>query len=724
MLTLNSICDTNYYKFTNNRKKQQSNAMNVSKYNHQRSLLSSLSRSCLLVFKVSGLVCATVFATLLLLCGGNAKAYSTANVLTNPGAETGDLTGWSVSLTGYSFVVSTNGLVANTTNENFVAHSGEYTFELFDTTGNSSYIYQNFAADPGSQWMASCYALCYASNYLQSGEDAFMQMVFYDASNNVVPYPGAAGGTYASDFLDPNDYSGLGINYTVVPPLAVDGSGWLFLQATNVFDTDPATEASYDPSVSPVSPILTAPPGTAYVQYRLEFDSTVELGGDAYFDDCVLQEVQVSDPDISTAPTAVTTYAGSPASFTVVATHTSAYPGEKLTYQWQYNGTNLPAAGGVNNISGSTTTAVLNFNNLVGADAGLYDVVVTLKSTAGNYTNTIRSVPVPLTVLTLSPLQKANKLGANFGFETDPVWQPWSVFNGCYFATTASFYGATTTPVNVFDGNDVALIGGNGDRDNGFYMQIAAAPGSLWKAGGWAYISSLNDFVDGNTCRLQIWFLNSVGGSTTPGTPTYESFKMYGLGYTNSDAEYTSIDASSSQNGQLLYHDQLPRDQWCFLPVTNVVDDSGIGLENDIPYTTLTNGYFMVPTNSAGINFQMYEYCPQATDTPTPQADLGGSASDAVYWDDMELIQITPVTNLTASVSSGNINLSFSGGAGLDYAILYKTNLTDTTWSVLTNNVTVPDSWATNTASVGTTYPITVSDHLTTHNRFYRVQSE
>jgi hypothetical protein len=78
----------------------------------------------------------------------------------------------------------------------------------------------------------------------------------------------------------------------------------------------------------------------------------------------------------------------------------------------------------------------------------------------------------------------------------------------------------------------------------------------------------------------------------------------------------------------------------------------------------------------------------------------------------MQLIQVVPVTNLTASVSGNNINLSFSAGAGLDYSVLYKTNLTDATWSVLANNIT----------DLCTNVTVTVTDTLTAHSRFYRVQ--
>jgi len=72
----------------------------------------------------------------------------------------------------------------------------------------------------------------------------------------------------------------------------------------------------------------------------------------------------------------------------------------------------------------------------------------------------------------------------------------------------------------------------------------------------------------------------------------------------------------------------------------------------------------------------------------------------------------TPVQfPVRASVSGTNINLSFSASAGLDYSVLYKTNLTDATWSVLVNNIT---DLCTNTT-------VTVTDPLTAQHRFYRV---
>jgi hypothetical protein len=676
--------------------------------------------------KIGRLVCANLLAGIL-FASVSTQAYTT-NVLVNPGAELGNLTGWQQSLTGYMYVVSTNGTIPNSGSSNYLAHSGQYSFQLFNTTGNSSYLYQDYAAIPGSQWLATGYAISYASNYLSATTSAHMQAVFYDISNNVVPSPSAvtsaSSGTYTSVFMDPNDLTSFQVP-SIIPPPAVDASGWMFLQTTNLNFDDPADYNGVDTAL--ITPPLTAPPGTAKIRYEIYLVNTSPSGGAVYWDDLALNKLNLTDPDITNPPVAVTIYAGSPATFSVGAFNTGQYPNEKVSYRWQCNGTNLPTGGGVNNISSSTTTASLNFTNCSSIASGLYACVVTVKSTAGLYTNSITSVPVPLTVLTLSPLQKANVLGSNAGFENNPAWPLWNIFNGCNFATTNNFYdfaGAAVVPVNVLDGTSCALIGDNGDRDNGFYAQFAAAPGTLWKAGGYAYVSTANDFVQGNTCRLQIWFKTAVGGANATNTPTYESFKIYGLGYTNADAQYVDINTNSPTYGQTLYHTQLPRDQWVYMPVTNLVNNGGIGLADDLPYNTLPNGYFVVPTNSnvGAINFQVYEYCPVAADNP--QADLTGAALDSVYWDDMLLIQVLPVTNLTATVSGGNVNLSFSAGAGLNYSVLYKTNLTDPAWNVLAGNVAAPLTWQTNVQSVGLTYPVTVSDSVSgQHNRFYKVQS-
>ena len=660
--------------------------------------------------RINQIICLSVLASLAL--GGGVQAQ---NMLINPGAETGDLTGWNQSTGGYKYVVSTNQLVPNGGGENYLAHSGTNTFELFDTTADSSYIYQDFPAIAGSQWSASCYAIGYAANYFGGGSSADMMVVFFDTNDNVVPYPPSPYGTFGSVILDTY---GIVPPYDMILPPAVDASGWVYLQPTNIFLSYPVFNYNYDTS-GPYPTTLTAPPGTAYVRYQLEYDNQVPPAGQpVYFDDCVLNKVVGSDPDISVNPVAVTLFATGSPSFSVTATHNNSYPTEKLKYQWYYNKTNLLSPG-MNQISSSTTAATLSFTNVQGSASGLYDVVVTLTS-AGVPVSSIRSVPVPLDVLVLTPIQKVNVFGANAGFENAPSLLPFNFFNGCYPAGTpiGSTYDGTT-PVVPFDGKWTCLVGANGNTDNGFYIKVPVTPGQALKVGGYAYISSLNDFAGLNTERILVWFLTASGAPSTNDLK-YESPAIYGWDYTNSpDQLYTNVDVSSPTYGQAVLHDQLPRDQWCYIAVTNVTDQyftpaSPYPQGPDDITNTLTSGYFIVPADAAFINFEVYENVP-----PTD-----GIASDAVYWDEMRFIQVLPVPDLKASVSGGNVNLTFSAGPALSYTLLYKTNLMDTAWNVLSNNIAAPLSWQTNTASVGISYPMTVTDVPNGRTRFYRVQSQ
>ena len=252
----------------------------------------------------------------------------------------------------------------------------------------------------------------------------------------------------------PNGVLSNGINtnsfdWEFAPPMAVDSNGWVQISATNIYDSDPIQEATIDNNYY-LTNILYAPPGAAKVRYMLYFTNTADSGGDVYFDDCVLQEVVGTDPDIVSGPSAITVYASSPATFTVVGV--KALKPEVLTYQWQKNGTNLPVVDAADSANIATTNSILKLQTYA---AGLYDVVVSDIPSPG-HTNSIRSVPVALTVLNLSPLQKVNALGANSGFENNPAWAPWNVFNGCNFATTNNFYdavfGTSNAPVNVYDG--------------------------------------------------------------------------------------------------------------------------------------------------------------------------------------------------------------------------------------------------------------------------------
>jgi Immunoglobulin domain len=573
---------------------------------------------------------------------GSARA---ANVLVNPGAETGNSAGW--TLDAKASIASTNGYQWNggvnypPTASNILAHTGEYVFKSYQDAGlASTRIYQDFAVAPGSQWSAGCYAMSHEQDYIASANYAHLQVAFYDSTGtNVVA-------VYGSQVLDPgNPFPSL---FTIAVPIAVDASGWVYLEITNTFSTDTFVEASWSGTFSGN---ITTPAGAAYLRYQLDFTDSSGGGGSIFWDDCVLDKVVASDPDIVTGPTALVVVVGQNATFTALASGNTT-----LTYQWKKGTTDASGArfGGVN-------SATLTITNCLPSDAGNYSVVVS------DANGSIQSVPVTLTVL--NPAAANNALGPNAGFENAPVWSPWNPFNGTGLPSTNSTYYQVTNLVNVYEGARCAQIYAGG-TDNGFWTHVPCTPGSVWKAAAHAYITSTtDDLTANNTCRLQVWFQDA--GNTHIG-PTYESFKIFGLGYNET-------------------YPMLPRDTWVYLPVTNVVDAT------DTPTNSVET--FVAPPGASVINYQVYYFHP------------AGNSGGSVFWDDMELYQVLPVTT-TLSVSGNSLSLSFLTRGGLGYSVLYKTNLADASWNLLTNGI--PGSGST----------VTVSDQITETSRFYRVQTQ
>jgi hypothetical protein len=576
-----------------------------------------------------------------LLSGPLANA---ASVLVNPGAETGDSTGW--TLGAKASVVSTNGYQWNNgTNyppyaSNILVHTGGYAFKSYQDSGAAStLIYQDIAAGAGSQWTAACWALSHAQDYIGAGNNAHLQVVFYDNATNALA-------VYGSAVLDP---SNVGFPFTEVPPMGLGPGDWLYLQVTNTYSSDPASEANWSGANSGS---LVAPAGTAWVRYQLEFDDPTGAGGAMFWDDCDLEKVVGSDPDIVTAPTAQVVVVGQNATFTVLGSGSTT-----LSYQWKKGSANVsgPRMGGAN-------SQTLTITNCFQTDSGAYSVVIT--DTHGS----IQSIPVNLTVL--NPAAANNALGPNAGFENAPIWSPWNPFNGTGLPSTNSTYYLVTNLVNVYDGKYCAQVYA-GSTDNGWWIHIPCSPGSVWKAAGHAYITSTTDnFAGSNTCRLQVWFQD---GSNNHIGPSYESFKIFGLAYTN-------------------IYPMLPRDTWVYLPVTNVVDAT------DTPTNFVQN--FVAPAGASVINYQVYYYHP------------AGNPGGSVFWDDMELYQLFPVTNVTVSVSGNNVNVSFPSRGGSLYGLVYKDNLPDASWNVLPTTIQ------------GTGGIVTLTDTNNGSKRFYRVQTQ
>ena len=579
----------------------------------------------------------------------SASLGNAANVLINPGAEAGNSSGW--TLDAKASVASTNDYQWNAgvnyppTASNILAHTGEYVLKSYQDAGlASTRIYQDFAVAPGSQWSASCYALSHEQDYIASGNYAHLQVAFYDSTGTNLVGP-----VYGSQVLDPDDPFPLPTLFTAPVPVAVDASGWVYLEITNTFSTDTFAENYWS---GHYAGNITTPVGAAILRYQLDYTDSSGGGGAIFWDDCVLDKVAASDPDIAFAPAPQLVVVGQNATFQVQGSGNTT-----LSYQWKKGAANVSGP----RISGATSE-MLTISNCLASDAGNYSVVVT------DDNGSIQSIPVALTVQ--NPAAANNALGPNAGFENAPLWSPWNPFNGTGLPSTNSTYYLVTNLVNVYDGTYCAQVYAGG-TDNGWWTHIPCTPGSVWKAAGHAYITSTTDnFAGSNTCRLQVWFQDNSNNHIGP---TYESFKIFGLSYSN-------------------VYPMMPRDTWVYLPVTNMVDAA------DIPTNFVDT--FVAPPGASVINYQVYYYHP------------AGQPGGSVFWDDMELYQLFPVTNVTASLNANSVNVSFASRGGSVYSVLYTTDLTTGTWNTLTNGIP------------GTGGIITVSDPLADPRRFYRVQTQ
>jgi hypothetical protein len=151
-------------------------------------------------------------------------------------------------------------------------------------------------------------------------------------------------------------------------------------------------------------------------------------------------------PTITAQPQSRTNVAGTSAAFSVVASGTTP-----LSYQWQFNGANIPGA----------TGASLTLNNVQASDAGSYTVGVT--NAAGSITSAVAvlTVWVPPNIST-QPQSRTNVAGTSALFTvaangTAPLGYQWQ-FNG---ANVGGATGATITIGNVQSsdaGNYAAVV--------------------------------------------------------------------------------------------------------------------------------------------------------------------------------------------------------------------------------------------------------------------------
>src|ERR1051326_7622051 len=410
-------------------------------------------------------------------------ASGATNVLTNPGFEVGNFTGWTTY--GSHAVESTNNTYYNGGNpggSNVLTYSGQYvgkTYGSFTGGFNVNGCYQDTVAAPGSVWSGGGFALSHQQDLIQGGNKFWFEVTFRDAGNTILAL-------YRSYVLDPNGADGVTSNL------------WYNLPATNQYDI---SDTSFNTITNTTSSFI-APTGTTKVRFQVVFAQLSGYpGGSIYFDDLDLTKIAGTDPDISVSPASQTRIVGQTATFTVVAAGATT-----LHYVWQKDLVTVTNGG---NISGATN-ATLIVSNLTTADAGSY--VVTVSDNNGS----LSSSPAILTVLT--PAQAANYL-TDPGFELGATFAPfWSTYNGQAVVSTNNFYYNTTIPVDVHGGTNAgqAYSSGSGSY-NGFYQDVrtdnirTVAPGSIFAADGWVYTSSHDQIAQDNTAWIEVHFHDGSG---------------------------------------------------------------------------------------------------------------------------------------------------------------------------------------------------------------------
>jgi hypothetical protein len=353
-------------------------------------------------------------------------------------------------------------------------------------------------------------------------------------------------------------------------------------------------------------------------------------------------DVETPNPAIVSDPGDVRALLGGTATLTIAAVGTPA-----PAYYWKRYGTNLLESAKFSGVHTSTLTV----SNVAVQDAATdYTVVVS------NVLNTVNSRLAKLEALT--PAQFANALdNPSFELNYDAVnaFQivpaPWVNFSGSALLSAADF--AWAAPL---DGTNVVQVYNKGEY-NGIYQELPASPGDIFTGDCWLFQSSLDPLTaPTNQAYLEVQFRQG----NNPPIAIYHSDSI-----TNSSAM---------------------QDTWLFLKATN-------GVAADYASTSTTNAtYLVAPPGTDHVRYQI-----------TLNQEGGGSGS--VFVDVMRLMKKIPVT-LTAALSGGSINISWSSQGATSYQVVYKDSVSDASWKPI-GGVIVGDG-SVKTAS----FPATLNDRV------------
>jgi len=210
---------------------------------------------------------ARVVASLILIAGLiSAKPGLAANILGNPGFETGNFTNWTT--------FGPNNYVLSGASQ---AHSGTCYYKVygaFNGAYNYTGIYQDNFTAPGAIYSADGWGYSLSSDAMNGQDQAWIEVSFRDSSYNALAL-------YRSPVVTSNNIASLG-----------GLSKWFDLQITNQCSFTNASALPLLPgTVINTVTSLVAPAGAVYVRYQIVFvQGPDKAHGSMYFDDLTLNQ--------------------------------------------------------------------------------------------------------------------------------------------------------------------------------------------------------------------------------------------------------------------------------------------------------------------------------------------------------------------------------------------------------------------------------------------------
>jgi hypothetical protein len=280
-------------------------------------------------------------------------------------------------------------------------------------------------------------------------------------------------------------------------------------------------------------------------------------------------------------------------------------------------------------------TGLVNGGGISGATSSTLTLSNVQKSQAGTYTVDVTDLAGTLSAsanLSVKTAAEAANALDNPSFEAG-TYPPWSTFNGGGLKANGDFWDGIT--VSNFDGTYGSTVD-NGGEFNGAYQDVPAAPGQIFTADGWFFEPSSLPLTAGNQVWLEVQFRNA-------GTPL-ALYKSSVIG-TNNPAR--------------------PLDTWYNLQATN-------GFAGDF-VTPIPNAFYLIaPAGTTVVRYQVTMHV------------VGGSGG--VLYDQMSLFKKIRVS-IAATVSGGNIHLSWLSQGGTSYQVVYKDDLGAATWAPIGGSV-------------------------------------